>query len=218
MNRVSSYDRRTATLTTLLILSWPTLVAVLHVLKADHYQPAEQAMSELAVGPYGNLMTVAFTLLGLGILVLAAGLRRQFPGALAGPLLLTLVGAFVMLSAVFETNGQGVPATTASRIHEGVGVAAFVLVTVAMFVFAWRFRRDPSWRSFALPTLMWAIVTAAAFLAFPLLEEKAFGIAQRLFVATWLSWLVAVALRLRAQTSMPGADRAPIRSAGSAQA
>lgn len=201
-----SGSSRLATVAAAAIAAWPVIVVTLHIVQRDHYDPANQAMSELALGRYGFLMDAAFVVFGAGLLALALGLRRTIPRAAAGPALLAVVGVLIALSGVFQASLSGAPVTTESVIHEILGVTAFVTIMVAMGSCAWRFRRDPRWWPFALPTAAWAVLALAAFFLVPL-EVTAFGIAQRLFVSTWLSWTLVTALRLR--TTPPPPPLAP---------
>ena len=82
-------------------------------------------------------------------------------------------------------------------IHGVVALTSFVLILVVMFLFVWRFRGDARWWSFALPTLVWAIVAVGALLSIPLLGEGLFGVSERVFVAVFVSWLLVTAIRLR---------------------
>lgn len=193
---------RLATIAAAAIAAWPAIVVALHILQRDNYDPANQAMSELALGRYGLLMDAAFVVFGAGLLALALGLRRTIPRAAAGPAMLAVGGLLIALSGLFQASLSGAPATTESVIHEILGVTAFITVMVAMVCCAWRFRRDPRWRPFALPTVAWTVFALATFFLVPL-EATAFGIAQRLFVATWLSWTLATALRLRTTPPPP---------------
>ncbi len=52
---------------------WIASVVALHLLRPD-YDPAQRAISEFAVGPYGYLMTIAFILSGVGSFALTLGL------------------------------------------------------------------------------------------------------------------------------------------------
>ena len=57
------------------IAAFPLIVIVLHLVQAPDYHPLSQAVSELALGRGGWLMTVAFCSLGTGTLLLATILR-----------------------------------------------------------------------------------------------------------------------------------------------
>jgi Protein of unknown function (DUF998) len=74
---------------------------------------------------------------------------------------------------------------------------AFVMVIVAMFVSSSRFHQDPRWRRLARPTLIWAIVSAAALLLIPTVPDSLFGIGQRVFILTWLTWAIATSVHAR---------------------
>ncbi len=67
----------------------------------------------------------------------------------------------------------------------------------AMFVCSRRFGLDPAWRRLALPTLLWAFSTVGAFFLIPALGDAYFGVGQRIFIATWLTWLITVAAYAR---------------------
>jgi hypothetical protein len=101
-----------------------------------------------------------------------------------------------------DTAPDTAPATAASLVHQLAGVLGFVCVTSAMYVLARRFRADPAWRSFARPTLLWAVAPTATFLAiFAAAPANLFGTAQSLHIATWLTWTVATMRRVRRLTA-----------------
>jgi hypothetical membrane protein len=152
-------------------------------------------ISEYAVGRFGYLQTANFFALGAGSVALAIGLWLVRLGRI-GPALLALWGTFAFASGIFPTDGEGAPTTTGA-IHELLGISGFVLVTVSIFVFSWRFRSRLDWRPFALPTLVWGLTTLATFFLVPVLGEAGQGIGQRIFVAVVVSWLLVAALRLR---------------------
>lgn len=178
------------------LMFFPAAVIALQVIQADDYSIASQAMSELALGKAGWLMTLAFLALGSGTVLLGISIRVSLPRArvLFGCLL--LAGALDVVSAIFRTNGAG-PETTSSSIHQLAGLSTFVLITTGMFASVRTFRRDAAWRSFAFPTLAWAAASVATFFLVPIIGDANFGVAQRIFVAVWLSWLIVLAARLR---------------------
>lgn len=217
MSLTTITDRRQlATLATLGIGLFVALVVLLPFLKGDGYDPVDQAMSELALGRYGGLMTLAFFSLGTGVLALGVAVRRFFGATRAVPGLLIVAGVLGVLSGVFKTNGASA-ATIESQIHEIVGITLFVLVVVAMFLSVRVFRREPAWTRFARYSLGWAVAATCTFFLVPALEEAAFGMAQRLFAATWLSWMLVLAWRLRRAetTNEPVAPTAAVLNYGS---
>ncbi len=180
---------------------WLAMVIGLHLLNVDQYNPIGQAVSDLAYARLGFLLDIAFIALGFGTLTLAYGLLRSVAQVVGAPLFLAIAGVLLALSGVFQTDPPDGLKTTSGTIHNTIGLIAFILMVAVMFRFAWRFRRDPRWRSFALPTLIWAAVAADAAVLFPVLGASEFGIAQRIFILIWWSWLFVTALRLRIITA-----------------
>ena len=117
--------------------------------------------------------------------------------AVAGPLLIGFFGCTSVVSGLVDAAPDNAPATTANDVHQLAGMLGFLAVIAAMFVFARRFRRDPAWRSYARPTLAWAIVAAATFVSIPLAPDAWFGVAQRAHIAAWMSWMIVTMLRAR---------------------
>lgn len=189
----STQLRSVATLAIVGFAWWIVTALALQILAADVNNPVEQSISELALGRFGTFMDVAFFAFGIGSLALAFGLYRSVYNALVAPLLLAVAGVLWFLLGVFQT-GSGV---AGPAIHGGVASASFLLILVVMFLFARRFRGDARWRSFALPTSIWAIVAAGALFSIPLLGEEVFGLSERVFVAVFVSWLLVTAIRLR---------------------
>lgn len=189
--------RSLATAAALCLAVFPSVVVILNLLQAPGYSWRGNAMSELALGRGGALMFAAFTCMGAGTLLVAVLLHRELPGAKLGPAALILAGLLDVTSAIFHTNHSGAPATTTSDIHLVAGITTFVLMVLAMFAMVRPFRRSERWSTFALPTLAWSVIAFATFFLSPILGDADFGLIQRLFVATWLSWLLATALRAR---------------------
>jgi len=170
-------------------------VLLLHALKSAEYDFSEQTLSELAVGHYGFLMTSAFVALGIGELALAVGLWRA-AGARFAPILQVIGGLVDLSSAIFEADLLGAPGTTHGAIHDGVGAVGALLVIPTFLAYAWAFRRTPRWRPFALPTLAWALAAVAAFVLVIVLGEQNQGTSERIYLAIYVSWLIAASVRL----------------------
>jgi lysylphosphatidylglycerol synthetase-like protein (DUF2156 family) len=185
---------------------FPLTVVALNLVQHGRYHPIRQAMSELALGRDGWLMTIAFCAMGIGTLLLALLLRRT-ARALVAPLLLTLAGLLDFVSASFHTDPGNVTSTMHGRIHNSAGIATFALFVVAIFASARSFRREPAWQRFAPLTLVWAVCAVGTFFLIPALGNAHFGLAQRIFVATWLSWSIAAATYAR---RLSGPDDEPV--------
>lgn len=182
-----------ATLAIIAYVYWVVTVIVLPVLTADVYDPVEQSISALALGRFGALMDAAFFVFAIGSFALAFGLYQAVRGAVVAPLLLTVASVLWFLLGIFRTGPGGTEAT----IHFAVALTSFLLIVAVMFLFARRFHGDARWRPFALPTLVWATIVVGAFLLIPILGGGLFGVSERVFIGSWVSWLLATAIRLR---------------------
>jgi hypothetical membrane protein len=178
--------------------TFPLIVVALHIVQRGHYHPLSQAVSELALGRAGWLMWIAFCSAGTGLLCLALLHRRLVQRSLAAPALLALAGLLAYVSAVFHADPEN--ATTTSlhdQIHQTASLIAFVSIIIAMFVSSRRFHLDPRWQPLARPTLIWAICSLATLFLIPNLPDSLFGLGQRIFIATWLSWTIAISAHAR---------------------
>jgi vacuolar-type H+-ATPase subunit I/STV1 len=189
--------RRAATAGLALMAVFPVTVAILNLVQRGHYNPATDAISLLALGRGGLALNVAFITGGAVSFIMAWVLRRTVADAVAGPLLVAFFGCTSVVSGLVDTNPDNAPNTAASNVHQLAGILGFLAVIAAMFVFARRFRKDPVWRDFARPTLLWAIAAAVTFLCVPAAPASLFGVAQYAHVATWMSWGLVTMVRAR---------------------
>lgn len=200
-------DRRLARSATLSLALFPTVVVVLNLVQRRDYHPTVQAISELALGSGGAAMVVAFLGLGLGVTLIGVVVHRRAPGERAVPALLWLFALLAgPMSGFFHTDRSGTAATWHGRVHDDSGIAAFVLVLVTMWV-AWvRFRRRDALRALAAPTLVGALLGTPAFFLVPLLGGH-FGLAQRVYVAVFVTWFVVLSIRLAAGAPVQKGER-----------
>ena len=158
--------------------------------------------SALALGPYGWIQVANFVALGLLVLALAAGLRRGLPGgpgAAAGPRLLAVAGAgLVLLGAKTD------PVAPPQSLHGWVHLGAFLLTAAALLAACaafWRLlRRDARWRGAGRCSLGAGLLVAAS-LALP------GAVAGYVFVAVLVVWLEVLAVRLWDVATPPGGTR-----------
>ena len=175
------------------IAAFPLIVIVLHLVQAGHDRPLSDAVSVLALGRAGWLMTIAFCSLGAGTQLLALTLRRTAASPRVGPALLAISGVLSFVSAFVQADGSG-PTTTHGRVHQLVGITTFILMIAGMLRLVRAFRRVPAWRRLAIPTLTWALAGVAGFFLIPISGTAYFGVAQRVFLAVLLSWALTIAL------------------------
>jgi len=189
---------------------FPLVVVALNLIQRRDYSPTRQAISELALGSGGNLMTLAFCGLGIGIFLLALSIFRTSGKAGATALLLAVASVPAgPISAAFHTDRTGAKTTMHGSIHNGAGLAAFLLILVAMITAAYQFRHEPKWRSHARTTTALAALGIVTFFLIPVLGNSHFGLAQRLFVGTFVAWILTTAAHARNVSPADHATRAP---------
>ena len=201
MKQLNSPARPVRSLATAALVSaslFPLIVIVLNIVQRRDYSPTRQAISELALGTGGDLMVLAFCGLGIGIFLLALIIFRTSRKARVTPLLLTVASVLAgPVSAAFHTDRTGARTTMHGNIHNGAGLAAFLLILVAMITAVYRFRREPKWRSYAAPNTALAALGIVTFFLIPILGNSDFGLAQRLFVGTFVAWILTTAAHAR---------------------
>lgn len=182
------------------LAAFPVIVVALHVVQRGQYHPLSDAVSELALGRAGWLMWIAFCGAGSGLICLGILHRRLVERSRSAPVLLATAGLLACVSAVFHADPEN--ATTTSQhdeIHQTASLIAFLLLIIAMFISSRRFRLDPRWQRLARPTLIWAICAVAALLlALALNNSSYFGVGQRIFILTWLTWAITASAYARA--------------------
>lgn len=174
------------------------------------YDAWRHPISTLALGPQGWTLTTALLVLGVGVLCLAAGLRRALHpgrGSTWGPVLLALPAVAWILEGFFPTDpGLGYPpgAPTASTVHGTVHLVLSVLfesppLVAACIVVARRFAQAAGGR----PWVIYSIATVVLIVVFDILGNLAYlrdpswyGLFQRLEIFTALAWVVLLAGRL----------------------
>lgn len=155
------------------------------------YRLGRDAVSVLALGRYGWVQTIAFCALGIGTVALAGVIART-TGARRAAVALGVAGALNFVAAGVHTVRVGQHQTPASVVHNVCGVVTFVLTVVVMALLVREFRRSSRWAPMAAPTRIWAIVAVVVLvLTGPLANH--FGVAERLLLATLVSWMLACA-------------------------
>jgi hypothetical membrane protein len=177
---------------------------LLHVLKPD-YEPSTYMISDYANGPYGWIMTTCFLALSCGCLMLLLGLVRIGPRSVAarlGTVLLGIASIGMLVAAIFPTDPEGAPLSRSGFIHGITFLPNVLSIILATGLLSASFGSDPRWRAYrrTAGTLV-SLVVLAFFLQFIVLVRGAPpGLANRLFVAVLLAWLLTTSVRLRALT------------------
>lgn len=172
------------------VLGYPCLVIAANVVQRGHYDAASEAMSNLALGRAGWLMTLAFVSLGVGNLLMAALVRRLAPRAIVGPGLLAASACTTLLSAVFQTDADNAPTTLHGTIHIALGLGSFILVIAAMTACAVAYLRLRSRSGLGVTSAIWAVLQLGAVIVTFVLPNSLFGVGQRAILAVAISWLL----------------------------
>ena len=112
-------------------------------------------ISELAIGQYGFVQTLAFVISGLGILALAYAIHRLtagIRGSLLGSVFIAIYGLGALVVAIFPTDRIDTKAdvwsqSTTGWIHSITAFVAYLSVITGMLILTWTFARDARWRS-----------------------------------------------------------------------
>ena len=159
-------------------------VVTLHFVQSD-YDPLHQLMSELALGPFGWAMVIAFAGLALAVL----GVHVAIAVFDASPLL-----RVVLIAAALSFLAAGIfPLGATSEIHIAAIATAFVLSVLAMYLFPSNAGRA----AVAAPRLLsWTLAVGVA--ASVLLGHSALpmGVGQRLAALCLIGWLVILGWRI----------------------
>ena len=182
------------------------------ITRAD-YSPWRHPVSSLALGPNGWIQSASFVLAGLLLLAFTWGLDRAASRTAVtpwGPWLIRAAAVVVIVAGLFVTDPvSGYPPGTPARpttltlqgtVHAACAVLGFVILVVAMFVFARAFarRRERWWAVYSLGS---AFVTTVAFILMTQgISQRpgwvAFGgLFERVAFVVGLGWVTAIAWR-----------------------
>ncbi len=213
-SQLSQSARDRAALYGLLAAAGILLYVILDVvaqLLPPHYSAIHQAESDLAVGPYGFVMTINFAVRGaLSLALLAGMLQALAPAARSrlGVALLAVWGVGALLLAIFPTD-VGTHHTIHGLVHLVVAFLAFLAGALGALLVSMRLAADPAWAPLR-PALLGISVAALLMLVIVALVTPSvtshpatslFGLAERVFIGLVLLWMLLVALllvRLRA--------------------
>ena len=193
------------------------------------YSPWRHAVSQLSLGPFGWVNTIAILVAATALGAFAAGLRRALPtgtGSKWGPRLIAMAAICFGLLAVFPDDPAlgyppGTPAqqTLAGLIHGLAGTVTFGSLSAACFVLARRFAGDPAGRGWARYSTVTGLVVGIGYVATAVLTglgqtgvlpNAPGGLVQRTMIITGFGWVVLLTAHLlpRAQLDAAG-SRAP---------
>jgi hypothetical protein len=166
-----------------------------------HYSAVSQAESDLAVGPFGWLMSVNFIVRFLAAiaLVVAIGLTGLHTGArTVGTILLTVAGLCSALIAFFPTDIPAAAGVTPSTVHGVIHLigasTGFVCALAAFWVLLfWAPARSRAAIVFLAVATLGLVSLVASIAGLP----DVLGLTERICVLGILGWVFVVARTLR---------------------
>lgn len=175
----------------------------------SEYDLISDNISELVLGRFGWVQTIAFVIGGLGTIALAYALRQLTQGtwgSRVGAFLIGIYGAGAVLVAAFPTDRIDRPEdvwsqSTTGMIHITVSLISFMAMIVAMFILFRTFLLDSRWRTLT----PWIVLLPCASLSLMLGQGESphGGLLQRLLVSMIGTWLLIVANRVRTLAQAP---------------
>jgi Protein of unknown function (DUF998) len=199
---LSPGTRRALTLAIVGIVLYAVLDIIAQLLP-PHYSAITQAESDLAVGPYGYVMTVNFVIRGLltfAFLFGALAATQLGKSARVGVALLAVWGAGAFILAASPADVTSV-VTLHGTIHNITALVAFTGGAFGTLLLSLHFRAEDRLRGISSGARLIAglavifyFVTFAGF--FIRRIAHVFGLVERLFIGFVLLWILVVALQL----------------------
>lgn len=177
----------------------------------EGFDPWQQAVSALSLGPGGWLQMINLSAFGLVLLTTVGAWRRILSGARGGrsyPVLTALVGlAFIGVGVIpqdpapgYNPNGILVAAPTPLGLaHLTIAGVAALSSVVGLLVMARRFARDPAWRHWALYSSLTALTVVVCVAVYGIWSIEPTGFAgtfERAAMIAPLLWMFAFLRRL----------------------
>jgi hypothetical membrane protein len=183
------------------------------------YDAWRMAGSALSLSDRGWMQIANFIVGGLLILGFAVGVRQTLGrgrGAAWGPILLAIAGMGLIIAGIFVTDpafgyppgtpgGPTLHTTWHGALHFFLGgLAFFIGLSAACFVFARRFASDPHWRGWVALSVTAGVIVLAFLVAYAVVAASvpgggSAGFLERISIITGLAWIALFAFRLLSQ-------------------
>ncbi|MEU8936084.1 DUF998 domain-containing protein [Streptomyces sp. NPDC048409] len=182
------------------IIGYLGIFIALHVLPTG-YHPVRHAVSDYAVGSYGNLFRRGLILSSAGLLLTTFALFQE-PGSPplknSSLVLLVLVPVARVGMAMFPTNLEHEKITRTGLLHYLFAVAAFALTYTAISQLTPDLMDISPWSSFGglLEVLHWIILVSLVLLVVTMMPHlrRVFGLFERCFLVSTNIWFIAVGI------------------------
>lgn len=164
-------------------------------------------MSFYLLGDEGRWLQAGYVALACAIVALAVGWYRALPNPArsgAPTLLFALAATGLGVAAFAPTAQASLPPTLWNWLHGVAAQTAFLCVTTAMLLQAWRLRVDRRWRRRFAVAFAVALVAFAGVWLLALWRELPRGLAQKVLIAIIVLWLATMSVWLWRDARTPG--------------
>jgi hypothetical protein len=163
-------------------------------------------LSFYLLGEYGPWVQAGYFALAIALVSLGLGFYRvlQPVARSAAPLLLFTIAALgLCVTAVMDSNLPGRAESLEGFVHGIAAQAAFLCVTTAMLLQAWRLRADLDWRTRFAPAFTLAAACFIAMWVHALWRDAPRGLTQKVVIVLIVAWLGLAAGWLRRPVPLP---------------
>ncbi len=174
---------------------------ILGVLQPQH-NPLKNTISELVLGTGGWLLTIFFLAFGLAYFLFSYRIWITFKGmphAMAGAVLLTVMGLSFIILAICPTEPGGIGASTTGITHvvaAATGICIFPLAAYCIWKSNAMVRRDAFLHKMTIVTMAAGILLSLGTCAGLLLGAPWKGAVERVMALNGLVWFQAVGYHL----------------------
>ncbi len=171
---------------------------------APGYNSVRETISAIEFTTLGLAQRANFLVFGLLLFAFAVGLRRELAGgrgAFLIPFFQAVGGIGVIGDAIFIHD----------PLHMDFDLVAFNSGLLVLFLFAWRFRREPSWKGWTTYSIVSGFVMMAFLAAFGFASHHGgpAGFMEKLAASTRSLWSALFAIRLLAGKSLGNGPNRP---------
>lgn len=191
--------RRIGTFVLSCVLIFFTACTAAQVLRSD-LDWSDAQLSLYLMGEYGWVVKSAYFVLGSGLILIGIGYYRALRAStrsVAPAGLFAVAGIALGVTAVAHSHTTGGALTAEEIVHGIAASTAFLCITSAMLLQAWRLRSDAMWQHRFLPAFGLAVLAMAAMWGHALWREAPRGLTQKIVILLILGWIAMAAWWLR---------------------
>lgn len=163
-------------------------------------------LSFYLLGDYGWMLRTGYFALGTALMLLGLGYYRTLAhSARSGAtlMLFCLAGVSLDVTAMAGSDTVAGRLSVEEAVHGIAASLAFLCVTTAMMLQAWRLRADARWQRRFATAFSLALLCFVAMWTHALWRDAPRGLSQKIVVALILLWLAMAAWWLRRATTLP---------------